>query len=214
MTANGSGVLMSEEDEDESHNIQNLQNTSLFFVSGCQYLTVALVFNRGPPFRQPLYNNYLFVLCILSSYCFLIVTLLYPVPALQDFFQLVCIPMEWRLTLLGLIIVNLILSFTLESIIIDCKEIWQRHCTGQKLHIETHADTHCPQMEVDGMSLQRSPHGSCCHRSHPPRARYQRLAQELLLDPSWPPHPSTKIKPPSCPENSIVQGQAPQTTPL
>ncbi|XP_064185048.1 polyamine-transporting ATPase 13A3-like isoform X1 [Anguilla rostrata] len=214
MTANGSGVLMSEEDEDESHNIQNLQNTSLFFVSGCQYLTVALVFNRGPPFRQPLYNNYLFVLCILSSYCFLIVILLYPVPALQDFFELVCIPMEWRLTLLGLIIVNLILSFTLESIIIDCKEIWQRHCTGQKLHTETHADTHCPQMEVDGMSLQRSPHGSCCHRSHPPRARYQRLAQELLLDPSWPPHPSTKIKPPSCPENSIVQGQAPQTTPL
>lgn len=91
----------------------------------------------------------LFVLCVLSSYCFLIVTLLYPVPALQDFFQvsenlfvcvcvckcvhmyacacfcvcvnpslhvfqLVCIPMEWRLTLLGLIIVNLILAFTLE----------------------------------------------------------------------------------------------------
>lgn len=29
----------------------------------------------------------LFVLCILSSYCFLIIILLYPVPALQDFFQ-------------------------------------------------------------------------------------------------------------------------------
>ncbi|KAJ8416600.1 hypothetical protein AAFF_G00324780 [Aldrovandia affinis] len=170
VTANGTGMLAGEEEEEESHNIQNLQNTSLFFVSGCQYLTVALVFNKGPPFRQPLYTNYLFVLCILSSYCFLIVTLLYPVPALQDFFQLVCIPMEWRLTLLGLIIVNLILAFTLESIIIDCKEMWQRQCTGQKLQ-EPHTDLHCPQMEVDGMSLQHSPHRCCCRSSHPPRAR-------------------------------------------
>ncbi|KAJ8338146.1 hypothetical protein SKAU_G00371120 [Synaphobranchus kaupii] len=121
--------------------------------------------------------------------------------------------MEWRLTLLGLIIVNLILAFTLESIILDCKEMWQRQCTGLKQH-EPQTDTHCSQMEVDGMSPQRSPHGSCCHSSHTPRARYQRLAQELLLDPGWPPHPSANVKPPTCPEGSIVQGQAPQTTPL
>ncbi|KAG7464595.1 hypothetical protein MATL_G00167230 [Megalops atlanticus] len=214
VAANGSTLLAGEDDgEEESHNIQNLQNTSLFFVSGCQYLTVALVFNRGPPFRQPLYTNYLFVLCILSSYCFLITTLLYPVPALQDFFQLVCIPMEWRLTLLGLIIANLILAFTLESVITDCRELWKRQCSNQKLH-EPHADTHCPQMEVDGLPMQHSRYGCCCHSSQPPRARYQRLAQELLLDPDWPPHPSSKAKPPTCPESDTFQGQAPQTTPL
>ncbi|KAJ8254750.1 hypothetical protein GJAV_G00196960 [Gymnothorax javanicus] len=209
--ANESGTPKTkEEEEEESHNIQNLQNTSLFFVSGCQYLTVALVFNRGPPFRQPLYTNYLFVLSILSSCCFLLVILLYPVPAVQDFFELVCIPMEWRLTLLGLIVVNLILAFVLESIITDCKEMWPKLCSGQKRR-ESHSDS---QMEVDGMSLQHSHHGRCCHGAHPPKARYQRLAQELLLDPGWPPPPSAKVKLSACPEASITLGQAPQTTPL
>lgn len=56
MTTNGSRPVF-DKDEKDSDNIENLQNTSLFFVSGCQYLTVALVFNRGPPFRQPLYTN-------------------------------------------------------------------------------------------------------------------------------------------------------------
>uniref|UniRef100_A0A4W3IJR9 ATPase 13A3 n=1 Tax=Callorhinchus milii TaxID=7868 RepID=A0A4W3IJR9_CALMI len=38
-------------------NIQNYENTTLFFISCFQYLIVAVVFSKGKPFRQPCYKN-------------------------------------------------------------------------------------------------------------------------------------------------------------
>uniref|UniRef100_A0A8D3ANK3 P-type ATPase A domain-containing protein n=1 Tax=Scophthalmus maximus TaxID=52904 RepID=A0A8D3ANK3_SCOMX len=46
----------------DDHNIQNFENTSLFYISSFQYLIVAIVFSKGKPFRQPSYKNF-------SSYC-------------------------------------------------------------------------------------------------------------------------------------------------
>lgn len=46
-----------------------------------------------------------------------------------------------------------------------------------------------PQLELGEVA----PVSSCC-RQAAPRAKYQRLAQELLFDPDWPPQPKTSTR--------------------
>ncbi|XP_066578487.1 polyamine-transporting ATPase 13A3 isoform X2 [Amia ocellicauda] len=207
--------LAEEEEEAESHNIRNLENSCLFFLSGCQYLSVALAYIKGRPFRQPVYTNYLFLGCVLSAYAFLLFNLLHPVPALLDVFQLVCIPVPLRLTLLALIAANLLLALTVESLIIDCNPLWRRLCSSQKQCL---SPTDRAPMEMDRVPLPRGGRWRCFHSGGgggAPHARYQRLAQELLLDPDWPPPPSasTKAGPPRS-HSGALQGRAPQTTHL
>lgn len=96
-------------------NIRNYENTTLFFVSCFQYLTVAIVFSKGKPFRQSSLKNCPFVLSCLGLYCFLFVIMLFPVPAIDKFLEIVCVPREWRFTLLIVIVANTIVSFILEE---------------------------------------------------------------------------------------------------
>uniref|UniRef100_G3U6H5 ATPase 13A3 n=1 Tax=Loxodonta africana TaxID=9785 RepID=G3U6H5_LOXAF len=45
------------ETEPDEHNIQNYENTTLFFISSFQYIIVAVALSKGKPFRQPSYKN-------------------------------------------------------------------------------------------------------------------------------------------------------------
>uniref|UniRef100_A0A8D0B107 Polyamine-transporting ATPase 13A3 n=1 Tax=Sander lucioperca TaxID=283035 RepID=A0A8D0B107_SANLU len=73
--------------EVDDHNIQNYENTSLFYVSSFQYLVVAVVFSKGKPFRQPSYKNWPFVLSALSLYVFLLFLLFHPVKSIDTFLE-------------------------------------------------------------------------------------------------------------------------------
>uniref|UniRef100_A0A452RAB0 ATPase 13A3 n=1 Tax=Ursus americanus TaxID=9643 RepID=A0A452RAB0_URSAM len=57
-----SSHLYNETDLD-THNIQNYENTTVFFISSFQYLIVAIAFSKGKPFRQPCYKNCKFGIC-------------------------------------------------------------------------------------------------------------------------------------------------------
>ncbi|XP_029904873.1 probable cation-transporting ATPase 13A3 isoform X2 [Myripristis murdjan] len=154
---------------DSDHNIQNYENTSLFYVSSFQYLIVAIVFSKGKPFRQPSYKNWPFVLSTISLYAFLLFIMFHPVHIIDEFLEIVDVPFEWRFKLLVVILVNAAASVLMEGGI----DLWGYRCLSWL----------------------------CCRRKMTPKARYMHLAQELSVDPDWPPKPTTTTEAKPCPDN-------------
>uniref|UniRef100_A0A8C3V9L1 Polyamine-transporting ATPase 13A3 n=1 Tax=Catharus ustulatus TaxID=91951 RepID=A0A8C3V9L1_CATUS len=159
----------------DEHYIKNYENTTLFFISSFQYLIVAIVFSKGKPFRQPCYKNFLFVLSVIVLYVFIFFIMLHPVEPIDEFLELVCVPPEWRLRIVIIVILNAVVSVLTEE-----------------------AGDRC------GVCFLSSLFGC---REKTPKAKYMHLAQELLVDPEWPPKPrtTTEAKVPSQ-ENANVSG--------
>ncbi|XP_069474671.1 polyamine-transporting ATPase 13A3 isoform X2 [Ambystoma mexicanum] len=151
-------------------NIRNYENATLFFVSCFQYLIVALVFSKGKPFREPCYKNILFLISVVFLYAFILFIMLYPVQAIDNFLQIVCLPFQWRIRMLLLIIVNALVSVLVEESV----DRWG--------------------------GLLFSWLFSC--KRKPPMAKYMHLAQELLVDPEWPPKPRTTTEAKTCPQEN------------
>ncbi|NWT41212.1 AT133 ATPase, partial [Chroicocephalus maculipennis] len=145
--------------DDDEHYIKNYENTTLFFISSFQYLIVAIVFSKGKPFRQPSYKNFLFVVSVIVLYVFIFFIMLHPVESIDTFLELVCVPYEWRLRILIIVILNAVVSVLTEEAVDRC-----------------------------GVSFLSSLFGC---REKTPKAKYMHLAQELLVDPEWPPKPRT-----------------------
>ncbi|XP_028654053.1 polyamine-transporting ATPase 13A3-like isoform X1 [Erpetoichthys calabaricus] len=201
-------------EEEEEHNVKNFENTTLFFISCCQYLTVALTFSKGKPFRQPIYTNYLFLGCIVVMYTFILFLLLYPITALEEFFELVCVPFEWRITMLFIIAANLALALLLESCLCNSGQLWLRLVYSEKRE-DIRVAAPYPQLELDEVSASYGRRFCCWRKGNTPKAKYKRLAQELMLDPDWPPRPKSSTKaPPPLSASTLPQGWPPETTNL
>ncbi|XP_013855293.1 probable cation-transporting ATPase 13A3 isoform X2 [Austrofundulus limnaeus] len=153
--------------EIDEHNIQNFENTSLFYVSCFQYLIVAVVFSKGKPFRQPSYKNWPFVLSTLCLCCFLLFIMFYPVEKIDEYLEIVCVPFDWRVKLFLIIVVNAAVSVVVEG----------------------------------GIDLGAYKFLLCFPLKKTPKARYMHLAQELSVDPDWPPKPTTTTEAKPRPEN-------------
>ncbi|XP_062411536.1 polyamine-transporting ATPase 13A3 isoform X2 [Sardina pilchardus] len=190
----------------DDHNIKNYENTTLFYISSFQYLIVAIVFSKGKPFRQPSYKNWPFVLSACGLYAFLLFLLFYRNSAIDDFLEIVCVPMEWRLNILFIIFLNAVVSIIVETLVLDVvlwKLVFSRDKQGSYAASPA-APT--PQGSVD-MWGSRCVSWLTCRRRKVPKARYMHLAQELRVDPDWPPKPktTTEAKPPPRPENGSYQ---------
>ncbi|KAM9844901.1 polyamine-transporting ATPase 13A3-like [Aulostomus maculatus] len=172
-------------------NIKNYENTTLFYVSSFQYLAVAIVFSKGKPFRQPSYKNWPFMLSCVGLYAFLFFIMMHPVPAIDNFLEIVCVPHDWRTTLLIIVVLNAAVSFILEILILDVI-LWGLVVRdSQGLNWTTNSPTtNTPQTAHDrwGSALLS---WLFCQRKKPPRVKYMHLALKLQDDTDWPPRPSS-----------------------
>ncbi|XP_036938815.1 probable cation-transporting ATPase 13A3 isoform X1 [Acanthopagrus latus] len=186
-----SGLSLNVTSPHDHKNIKNYENTTLFYVSSFQYLAVAIVFSKGKPFRQPSYKNWPFMLSCMCLYTFLLFIMLYPVPAIDSFLEIVCVPHDWRVTLVIIVTVNAAVSFMLEILIVDIV-LWRlvfRANQGVNRPSEP-SSADAPQVANDrwGPSFLS---WLFCRNNKPPTVRYMHLALELQDDADWPPKPST-----------------------
>ncbi|KAM9315825.1 polyamine-transporting ATPase 13A3 [Gastrophryne carolinensis] len=173
----------------DEHNISNFENTTLFYVSCFQYLIVAVVFSKGKPFRKPSYKNCFFVTSVLALYALILFFMLYPTNPIDSFFELVCVPFHWRLEMLLIIVGNALTSMLVETVVLDIilwRLVFNRDKQGESHLMVTH-----PPQEGNDRWGGRLLSFLCCCRKKMPKAKYMHLAQELLVDPDWPPKPRT-----------------------
>lgn len=96
------------------------ENYSLFCVSIFQYITMAIIFSRGKPYRRPIYTNsaFMFSIILLTLICAYITV--YPADWIVNALQLIVPPVyDWRLIILALAIVNFLICFFVESVIVE-----------------------------------------------------------------------------------------------
>ncbi|KAJ8390400.1 hypothetical protein AAFF_G00107940 [Aldrovandia affinis] len=187
-------------------NIKNYENTTLFYVSCFQYLIVAIVFSKGKPFRQPSYKNWPFVLSAFGLYFFLLLMMLYPMSAIDNVLEIVCVPYQWRIVVLVIVIANAAVSILMETFVLDIilwKLVFSRDKQGSR-GVASAAQT--PQTGIEHWCSRCLPL-LCCGRTESSNACYVHLAQELRMDPDWPPKPTTttEAKTTHCPHNTFHQ---------
>ncbi|KAH0506381.1 putative cation-transporting ATPase 13A3 [Microtus ochrogaster] len=109
--------------------IQNYENTTVFFISSFQYLTVAVAFSKGKPFRQPCYKNYFFVISVIVLYVFILFIMLHPVASVDQVLEIVCVPYQWRIHMLIIVLINAFVSITVEESV----DRWGKCCLSWAL---------------------------------------------------------------------------------
>ncbi|GCC23178.1 hypothetical protein chiPu_0001571 [Chiloscyllium punctatum] len=171
----------------DEKNIKNYENITVFFISCFQYLIVAIVFSKGKPFRQPSYKNYPFVVTLVLLYTFIFFIMIFRIEVIDQALQLVCVPYSWRFTMVLLILVNAVVSFLTETILLDLV-LWKLVFKRQGLE-PNHFTAY--EQEILDRKGKRCLSFVFCSNKRRPKAKYMHVAQELLLDPDWPPKPRT-----------------------
>ncbi|XP_048398845.1 polyamine-transporting ATPase 13A3-like isoform X3 [Stegostoma tigrinum] len=172
----------------DEKNIKNYENITVFFISCFQYLIVAIVFSKGKPFRQPSYKNYPFVVTLILLYAFIFFIMMFRIEVIDQVLQLVCVPYKWRITMILLILGNAVVSFVTETILLDLI-LWK--LVSKKQGLELNHFTAIYKQEVLDRKGKRCLSFIFCSDKRRPKAKYKHVAQELLLDPDWPPKPKT-----------------------
>jgi len=96
-------------------------NYAVFAVSVFQFITLAVVFSKGAPYRKPIYSNFSFTLSLLLMSIFTAYLVIAPHPWLIKMFEfeMADVKLEFRYAMVILAIINFVLAFATEAFIVD-----------------------------------------------------------------------------------------------
>ncbi|XP_040913739.1 cation-transporting ATPase 13A2 isoform X2 [Toxotes jaculatrix] len=99
-------------------NLPNMENTSVFALSGFQYIIMAVVVTKGYPHKKPLYYNVIFLCLLVILFSLMSWLVLYPGPAVCRIFQLYDFSdMEYKMLLIAVAALNFLICFFVEVLI-------------------------------------------------------------------------------------------------
>ncbi|VDO63004.1 unnamed protein product [Haemonchus placei] len=96
------------------------QGTAVFYVSVFQYITLVVVYSKGPPYRDTLFSNRPFCASIVFATLFSLVIILWSPPWLLDFMGNMDLPSaEFRCLLVLYASINAVVSFLYEKVFVE-----------------------------------------------------------------------------------------------
>ncbi|CAC5407094.1 Probable cation-transporting ATPase W08D2.5,Probable cation-transporting ATPase 13A3 [Mytilus coruscus] len=106
--------------DNEEDAYESYENASVFLISSYQYIILAIVFSKGRPYRNTMFSNYFFLANIVFCLACTVWLHIKPLEFFREFMELADIPsMEYKLIYLGIVAINFILSFLVESYFCD-----------------------------------------------------------------------------------------------
>jgi len=143
------------EPENADESLACYENYAVFSVSAFQYLVLAAVFSRGPPYREPLWRNAGMMTTLVLGTLLSVLIVLVPPPWLEHFIEF-RLPQDFTPRLLVLCIAgaHAVLSFALEEALTRChfRESNPRHLDVNK---QLTADARWPPLMAE--QLHRVP---------------------------------------------------------
>ncbi|KAM5165151.1 putative cation-transporting ATPase 13A4 [Mantella aurantiaca] len=103
---------------------ENFLTTTMFPITGLNYIILEFVFSKGRPFRQRLYTNYLLTCSMILQVTFYIFVLFADIEDMYTNLELVCVPYYWRVNIFIMMIVLFIMSYLGEECLIENRNLW------------------------------------------------------------------------------------------
>ncbi|CAF0752314.1 unnamed protein product [Brachionus calyciflorus] len=140
-------------------NNKSMEGTAIFLISTFQYVVMAFVYSKGPPYRQPITKNFLFVFGLIILTAINIWITVSPIDSIVDLLSMKKLDSDnslsiFRFTIVGLAVIFFVLSYALEDSVVDTE--WFKNVSKK------------------------------ITRKKEPKNKYKKIQKLLDNDPQWP----------------------------
>nr|XP_019945068.1 PREDICTED: probable cation-transporting ATPase 13A2 isoform X1 [Paralichthys olivaceus] len=124
-------------------NLPNMEDTSIFALSGFQYIIMAVVVTKGYPHKKPLYYNVIFLCLLIILFSVMTWLVLYPGSVVCLILSLYNISdMDYKMLLVALAALNFLVCFIVEVLIdsglLNCLRLLRRKRSSKKQYKRLH----------------------------------------------------------------------------